>query len=226
MQTDERLVAEQVQAARSGAEGKPPATVRAREASQERPASETATSQSSSKLTRTTVFGLDEHLLGNLLLRPDLLAHVNAEIIGLTNSPLSADDFEGGENRAILSALQAQPEPGAETGIDHVLDNLPEAVQERCLAWIDRIKRGPSLSDDKLLKELVDTILRLRARHLYQSTHRLQFIILESETSGERQQLEGYKTLMLTYAAQERRLQRLLHSRTMTGSLNKDNGTL
>jgi hypothetical protein len=75
---------------------------------------------------------------------------------------------------------------------------------------------------------LGDAVLRLRERNLNQRMRRLEFLILDYQSAGAGAggQLHDYMSLMLTYVAQERRIQKLLHSRTMIGSISKDNGTL
>jgi hypothetical protein len=172
------------------------------------------------------VFGLEEHVLGQLLVRPDLLVRINDEMISLTNMPLNQDDFEGGENQAVLAALQGIPDARGENALDQALDRLPPAVQERCLAWVERARRAPALPDERVVKDLGDAILRLRWRNLDQAARRLQFMMTESQSAGEREQWQGYKALMGSYTAQERRLAKLLFARTMVGSLNKGNETL
>ncbi len=234
IQTDERLIASQVQAVareRDGPKGERRAAgatsnVPGRRDGLVTPPDEARSGGAAAQPVRSALFGLEEHILGNFLARPELLAHVNADLIGLTNSPLAGEDFVGGENRAILAALAATAQPEGEEQLAKALDQLPQVVQERCLALVERIKRGPNLSDAKLLKELCDAALRLRRRNLDQSIRRLQFLIQECEASGADEQLQEYKALMDTYIPQENRLQKLLYARTMVGSINKDNGTL
>ncbi len=221
LQSDERLVAEAVQAARA-AEPHPGSP-----GSRSAPAGDAEVAAPSVERWQApgqAYAGLEEHILGHLLLRPELLAALNSELIGLTNVPLADEDFAGGENRAILAALQQAGVPGA--GPDQVLDVLPAALQERSLVLIERIRRGPALTDDKLTKEMGDAVLRLRARNLDQRMSRLQFVISECQAAGELARLQEYKSLMLSYVAQERRIQKLLHARTMIGSLSKDSGIL
>ncbi|HEX9115042.1 MAG TPA: DNA primase [Anaerolineae bacterium] len=246
VEADERLIAEQVTAARTDYGERPKGAPRgepARRPAEPGPAAgeaapggapeaepaggaEEAGTLPGSRIIRSAAFGIEEHVLAQLLVRPDLLARTNDDMIALTNSPLNAEDFEGGENRAVLAALQDLAEPGADDALDQALDRLPQPVQERCLAWVQRIRRTPALPDDKTIKDLGDAILRLRRRNLDQASHRLQFMMSESQSAGERERWQEYKKLMGSYVAQERRLSKLLFARTMAGSLIKDNGTL
>jgi DNA primase len=229
VQTDERLVAEEVLAA--GDEGVRSGTVRRRPANPDSEDSQVAErgvayrgGKSPGGLNaERKAFGLEEHILGHLLLRPDLLARLDSELIALTNTPLMPDDFTAGENQALLAAMRAA---GPSAGLDEVMDRVAEPLHDGFLSLTQRIKRGPGLSDEKLIKELGDAVLRLRERNLNQRMRRLEFLILDDQSAGTGEQLHDYMSLMLTYVAQERRIQKLLHSRTMIGSISKDNGTL
>jgi DNA primase len=226
VQTDERLVTEAVQTTRmddgrTGTPGRRNSTAQNGGAPESSPILAPRPAQALRLGRQNADFGLEEYILGQLLLRPDLLPSLDGELIGLTNTPLAAEDFATGENRAILAALQT-----AGAGLDQVLDALPGSLQDRSQGLADRIRRGPALTDDRLAKELGDAVLRLRERNLDQRMRRLQFVILESETAGDIARLQEYKTLMRSYAAQERHIEKLLHARTMTGSLSKDSGTL
>jgi DNA primase len=219
VQTDERLVAEQVAAASRGKDRKTgrsaasgTATGAIRGADESPPAVSEGDAQA--------IYGLEEHLLGYLLCRPDLLGQLDAELIGEQAPPLSGDDFVRAENRAVILALQAAP--GFESGdVDWecVPPDLPEVLQAHCRAVTAQMRRMPSLTDEKLLKDLGDSLLRLRARNLYQQIRQLEYLILEGQGAGEPDELREYQDLMVSYSAQKRQIQKLLEARSMLGAL-------
>jgi predicted component of type VI protein secretion system len=80
-------------------------------------------------------------------------------------------------------------------------------------------RRQPTLTDERLLKDLGDSLLRLRARNLYEQISQLEYLIQETEQTGAREQLRQYQELMVSYSAQKRHIQKLLESRSMLGAL-------
>jgi DNA primase len=163
--------------------------------------------------------GLEEHLLGHLLAWPELLARLDADLSGQNTPPLSEEDFTRGENRTILAALQTSLDAAEDWSLDHVLDGLPTALHALCQALAERARQSPALTDDKLVKDAGDSLLRLRARNLSQRVGQLQFLIRDSEEAGAREQLREYHELMTLYTAQKRHIQKLLDARTMIGAL-------
>jgi DNA primase len=221
VQTAERLVAEQV--ARGGREkdGRP-AGERAAGGAKARTRGEGGAPDAVEVQEAAVVFGQEEHILGYLLCRPDLMGRLDAEMIELQAPPLCPDDFTGAENRAILIALQSAPvvdidDEDQDQGVPP--GSIPDILQERCRAVMDQVRRNPSLTDERLLKDLGDLLLRLRARNLYEQISRLETLILESEPSGALEQLRQYQDLMVSYSAQKRQIQKLLEARSMLGAL-------
>jgi DNA primase len=179
-------------------------------------------------------FGMEEHLLGHLLARPDLLSGLDTEMIGGEAPPLGVEDFAGAENQAILRALQiAQGYPTPEETLVMVLDGLPAALHTRCLALVERVQRQPALAEDKLRKEVADSLLRLREHNLRREINQLRFLIMESEQSADdgvmdgdgaassREQSRLYHDLMVGYTAQLGNTKKLLIARTMVGALSQ-----
>jgi DNA primase len=172
-------------------------------------------------------FGLEEHLLGHLLARPDLLAGLDAEMIGGDAPPLGAEDFAGAENQAILAALQnTQGYPTPEETLVMVLDALPAALHARCVALLERVQGQPALAEDKLSKEVADSLLRLREHNLRREINQLRFLMIETDDidadeAADHEQSRMYHDLMVGYTAQKRNIQKLLNARTMAGALSQ-----
>ncbi|MCX6028479.1 MAG: DNA primase [Chloroflexi bacterium] len=228
VQTDERLVAEQVAAL-----GRAPAVERRLQTNDQRPttsdqrpttdgepgARDDQRPRSSSVVRPSSPVGLEEHLLSCLLLRPDLLARLDAEMIEQHATPLGEEDFADAENRAVLAALQTASLPAESWTADDALALVGTALEDRWRAALVQAQRNPALADEKLLKDLGDSLLRLRERNLRQQVNQLGFLIRESEEAGEREQLRAYQELMVSYATQKRYVHKLLNARTMAGAL-------
>ena len=178
--------------------------------------------------TGPAVYGLEEHLLGLLLSRPDMLSRLDVELIGENTPPMSAEDFAAAENRAIVAALQSAPRPSTDGPVEEeqsltwIVSALPDPLlYERCLAFVERMRSAPSLSEDKLAKEVVDSLLRLREQNLRREINQLRFVMMEGEEDDGREQLRHYQDLMVSYTAQKRHIQKLLNARTMAGALTQ-----
>jgi DNA primase len=216
---DERLVAEQVARAGRERDGKP-AGERGAGGMRARTTGEGGAPVAVEIQGAPAFFGHEEHILGYLLCRPDLMGRLDAEMIEQQAPPLCPDDFTGPENRAILIALQSAPVvESAEEDQDGLPAGIPDILLERCRAMAEQVQRNPSLTDEKLLKDLGDLLLRLRARNLFEQISQLETLILESDQTGAREQLRRYQDLMVSYSAQKRQIQKLLEARSMLGAL-------
>ena len=222
VQSDERLVAEQVTALGRAADREAATKAAAAEARSQAPESRQEGAATPRRAASAQPkFGLDEHLLGWLFLRPDLLSDLDAELIGQQAPPLAPEDLDGAENRALLSSLLAlNPADEDATAADR-LAVLPEALWERGRTIVAEVQRKPVLTDEKLIKDLGDTILRLRERNLRRQVQQVEYLIRESQESLAGEQDRALHELMLAYTAQKRQIQKLLNTRTMIGTLNQ-----
>jgi DNA primase len=161
------------------------------------------------------------HLLGCLLSRPDLLSLLDAQLIELSVPPFTPDDFVETENRAVAMLVQANLPAGAADDPSEILAAAPDALAEHCRRLLAQAQRRPALTDERLLKDMGDLILRLRKDSLHQQVGQLRYLINELEENGNRDQLRPYQELMTSYSARIGQLQKLLNSRTMSGALAK-----
>ncbi|MEJ5198252.1 MAG: DNA primase, partial [Anaerolineae bacterium] len=219
VQADERLVAEQVMrrsaaafqpaAAEPRPRGEPPAAQPTSPAAALKPALD----RSSASQRREAL------LLGYLLERPELWAALDAQLIEMSVSPFSPEDFSDTENRAAAAALQANLPVVLAGETDDLIGLLPEALWPCCREALALARRHPELTDEKLLKDMGDLVLRLRQDSLRQQVARLRYLIGELEASGQREELRPFHELMTSYTAQIGQFQKLLNARTMAGAL-------
>ena len=86
------------------------------------------------------------------------------------------------------------------------------------------VQGKPSLPDEKLTKDLVDSLLRLRERNLGTQIQNVKSLIQESERTGAPDDREGARQLhelMAVYSAQKRHIHQLLDVRSFSGALAK-----
>lgn len=215
VQTDERLVSDQIMQAgrlderRAAAEAAGPRAGAAR----------AGASEVSRPVLTVSRFGLEEYLLGWLYLRPDLMSALDADMISNQAPPLSPDDFSREDNRALLAELQAlSPETFSETAEDRLAE-LPEVLWERGRYLLGQVQDKPLLTDEKLLKDLGDSLLRLRERRLVEQVQQMRFLILENQEGGSSDEARTLGELMTAYTTQKWHIHKLLNTRSMTGML-------
>ena len=173
---------------------------------------------------RTPSSGLEEYILGWLLLRPELLASLDAEMIGQQTPPLGPDDFASAESRALLAELQGTPTHGEDLDPENRLAELPPPLAEHARGMVAEVLGKPSLPDEKLTKDLVDSLLRLRERNLGTQIQQVKSLIQENERAGVPDDREGARQLhelMAAYSAQKRHIHKLLDVRSFSGALAK-----
>ena len=221
IRTDERLVADQISRmaetpdtpslGRRGSEPRSAVAAGARgdagaEVSLEPGAGDPRTPEKAAPRTASArhpvAIGPEEHLLGCLLSRPDLLAQLDAQLIDLHVPPLAPEDCADPANRASLAAVQAQLPAATAWEPIEVLAALPAELGDHCQRILQHAQRQPALTDDRLLKDLGDLVLRLRKDDLRKQVEQVRFLIAELEESGDRDELRRYQEMMSSYAAQ------------------------
>lgn len=165
------------------------------------------------------VFGAEEHLLGWLLLRPDVVPILDAEMIDLQAPPLSPDDFSNAENRALLSELLALGPGNDEATVEDRIAELPDVLWEVSRRIIAEVQRQPLLTDEKLIKDLGDSLLLLRESSLRRQVQQVEYLIRENEQSDAREQTRELNELMVAYTIQKRHIHKMRHIRSVAGVL-------
>jgi len=211
VQMDERLVAEQI--TRGGRLNEHLGRVGAESAAKRR----SPAGSGRQRVELPVVFGPEEYILGWLLVRPELLPLLEEEMIGQQAPPLSADDLSSAENQAILSALLTATSVGEEASVEDRLSGLPEPLLTRARAAVAEVLLRPPLTDEKITKDLGDSLLRVRERNLKRQIQQLEFLIRESAEVDDREETRRLHELMMTYTAQKRHIQRLLNLRSIAG---------
>jgi DNA primase len=236
VRADERLIADQIAAIGRGADlarhDARPAAVGGRGARVDSAGGtagkSTADGAATAARPRVTVMqarpGLEEHILGWLFLRPDLLAGLDADMIGQQAPPLEPEDFGSVESRALLAVLQAAPELPEDASPDDRLTELPEPLREYVRRAVTGMLGKPSLPDEILIKDLGNSLLRLRERNMRSQARQLEALVRESEEAGTEEWRQFKEIIGLQYA-QADYIHTVLHSRTTTGVLAKRKAT-
>lgn len=201
IQTDERTVERLVAARRSPAEA-------GQAAASPRPVPRPA----SARALLAAESGPATHCLALLVMRPLLLPDVQSELAALGLAPLSEDDFDQAEQRAVCAALLAgQVADGGQW------PEAPTAVQPFLEALRRHGQRLPELARPQLLKDAVDSVLRLRIAALKARTRQLPALLHQAEADGQEDELRAYQMLANELKQRRHDLERILNARTLTG---------
>ena len=151
---------------------------------------------------------LEEHILSVLLRRPDLVFRVDRALQENSLNRLAVDDFQTGDHQALLQLVdeslkqdRAEPQLFVQNSLSLPLMDLVD----RLLAKTDQLDPN----EDKVLEDLVRTLLVLRQRRLYQEIEHIQFLMEEAQLV-EDQNVADIQTTMMEYIAARSRLDQAL----------------
>jgi DNA primase len=152
------------------------------------------------------------HCLALLLSNPELLPQLQSELMEAGASPLDEEDFSRAEERALCAALLA----GAVE-----FDGQWPGAEPQLAPWIAILQtyaRGqPNLPRQRLLDDMVDSVLRLRLTNLETRARQLPALAQDAVARGEDEEAQRYRQLMNEIGQQKRALERALNVRTLSG---------
>jgi DNA primase len=143
---------------------------------------------------------LEEHILSVLLRRPDLVYRMDRALQENGLNRLSVDDLQTGDHQALLqlvdeSLRQDRSEP--QLFVQNSLSLPLMDLVDRLLAKTDQLDPN----EDKVLEDLVRTLLVLRQRRLYQEIEHIQFLMEEAQLVEDQNVADIQKTMMEYIAA-------------------------
>lgn len=161
--------------------------------------------------------GREEHCLASLLGGQVSLARLQGDLYNLKVRPLEAEDFTNGENRAIFLALENASLSEGENLVEATRAQLPEALRSRVDALLALAKAAPSMSDEEVVRGVVDLILRLRDENSRLRLTELQYLLEDARLAGDREAVARFGELIRGQSVERDHLQKLLFSRTLQG---------
>lgn len=152
------------------------------------------------------------HCLALLLLQPQLLPQLQTELAEVGTGPLDEDDFVRADERAVCVALLsgAIDDSGRWSGADPVVEDILERLRAYGERW-------PVLTRHQMLKDLVDSVLRLRISGLKAQARQLPAMAQEASTAGQQEEAREYLRLANDLRQHIHMLERALNSRTHSG---------
>jgi DNA primase len=156
-----------------------------------------------------------EHLLALLLCHSDLLPRLDAEMDRIQTKQLSSEDLTNEEDRALLAVLR-RPEMRVDLVWAERQDLLPVELQPRAANLLVTFEKAPELTDERITKDAVATLLNLRARRITEQLTHIQYLMQDGEAEFLPERLSEYEDLVLSYTTQKRKIQHLLSARRLT----------
>ena len=152
------------------------------------------------------------HCLASLVAYPRLVPSVQAELVELGVGPLGEDDFSRAEERAICRALLLGDLEHSEE-LDRRGDDLAFHIRELQMY----AQELPDLTQAQLLKDLVDSVLRLRIATLKVRSRTLPALAREAEELGMAEDALSYRQMLADIGLRLINLQKTLNSRSHAG---------
>lgn len=208
VQTDERTIERQL--ARRGAAARP--AKRPAPTSENDPLHPPPPATPAQPKPRALVSSHAVHCLALLALHPSLFPHLQAELVELGVGPLDEDDFSRSEERAVCAALLSGQ-------LDEAGDwaSMDSSLAEHLRQLRTYGQRWPDLAQQQLLKDLVDTVLRLRIDNLQTRTRMLPALARDAESEGLLEDAKTYRQLQVELGQHRRSLEQTLNVRTYAG---------
>lgn len=155
--------------------------------------------------------GNDSHCLTLLVLHPELLPDLQAELVALGASPLDEDDFSRADERALCAALVSGEFDGQQ---------WPGMVAAEA-AWLAQLQaagqRLPVLARDQLLEDMLRAVLRLRIGNLKARAKMLPALTRSARDEGQSDDVRSYQQLQQSLSEHLRLLEQMLNQRTYAG---------
>jgi len=133
---------------------------------------------------KDSVYRLEEHCLGVLLRRPEMLYQVDRQLQEAGLARLAPDDFQHGDHAAIVRLFQESLDQDMADPLNFVMNNMTLAMMDLA----DQLLANTSAldpNDDKVMEDLMRGLLDLRQRRLRQQMEYLRFLMEEAQDQGD-----------------------------------------
>ena len=150
---------------------------------------------------------LETHCLSMMLRRPSLLSQVNHVLEEKGLDPVCAEDFEQPSLRAIFETWSELMLGESPVSADALRESVPAEVRDRLDQVI--LPDDLAMADEKMMRDVVVTLLRLRQNHLKAIVQDLRLLMVEAHEGGDARGKQ-YDRAHLAHAQKLLRTQRAL----------------
>jgi DNA primase len=152
---------------------------------------------------------MESYALQLMLRSPEALYTLDRVLQKEELSRFTPQDFEQAQHQTFARLIQnALEEDSMEPG-DFIDANLPDSLSDLAAELGSRIEQQGTLIPEKLLEELIMTILRLRKLRVQEGLQQLQYLQLDQQIEENDQPL-SYQNLVFQYSRTLARLNRAL----------------
>ena len=146
-------------------------------------------------ITQTTVYEpLEVHCLGILLRRPELLYRVDRALQEHQLARISPADFRSSDKQVILQVIEDSLRQNHTEPLNYVLNSLSLPLMELAdRLLVSSEKLDPN--EERVLEDLIRTVLELRRRNLHQNIDHLRYLMEEGQQAGEGRSSEYLQTM-------------------------------
>jgi len=151
------------------------------------------------------------HCLSLLVLHPEMLPDLQAELVALGAGPLDEEDFNQADERAVCAALVSGEFDDARwSDSGRAEDGLLAELQASA-------QRLPPLPRDQLLEDMLRAVLRLRISTLKSRAKTLPALTRSARDEGQVDDVRSYQQLQQALSEHLRLLEQMLNQRTHAG---------
>lgn len=133
---------------------------------------------------RDARFLKESYCLGMLLRRPDLIHRIDRKLQEDGLARLILDDFQRTDHKTIFRLLQDSLDQDDEEPLNYVLNRLSLELMEVADGLLARTDKMDPV-DEKVLEDLLRTLLDLRRRDTRQNIEHVRFLIQEAQEQGD-----------------------------------------
>jgi DNA primase len=151
---------------------------------------------------------LEAHCLSVLLRRPDLVYKVDRALQENGLNRLSVDDFQSSDHQALLQLVDESLKQDHAEPLIFVQNSLSLPLMELADQLLMKTEKLDP-NEDKVLEDLVRTLLVLRQRRLFQEIEHIRYLMEEAQLV-EDSSVADYQKTMVQYIAARSRLDQAL----------------
>ena len=146
-------------------------------------------------------YSLEIHCLGILMREPAFLYQVDRTLQEKKLNRLTSDDFQHADHQTIFKLVQRSVEQDMAEPLNYIFNTLPEDLMDIADSLLARTENLDT-SQDKILEDLLRTVLVTRRRNLQQSIDYLRFLMVEAQEKGDHkaspylQKMQQYSTAL------------------------------
>jgi DNA primase len=127
---------------------------------------------------------IEAHILGLLLLRPDLLFQLDRALQEAALAHMTAEDFGYTGHQIIFRLVRQSLDQDAAAADRYLLDALPEALAPLAASLLAGVGKLDPV-DDRLLEDLFRGVVKIRRAMLAESINQLRFLQEEAQQTGD-----------------------------------------